>query len=166
MFENETYLSILFQSFLFGAFLSLVYIVWSSIPLLFCFRKINKGKGTAGKSMKRIIGFLYDALFFVLITPICAIFLFCINFGILRWYIVLATLVGGYMYRITLGGIEKKLFERSFETIRYNVSKALWIILKNVSIRFKNKCKNKSENKTEQKKKIVVFEINVKTGLK
>ena len=146
--------------------MSLVYIVWSSIPLLFCFWKINKGKGAAGKSIKRVIGFLYDALFFVLITPICAIFLFCINFGILRWYIVLATLVGGYMYRITLGGIEKKLFERSFETIRYNVSKALWIILKNVSIRFKNKRKNKSENKTEQKKKIVVFEINVKTGLK
>ena len=142
--------------------MSLVYIVWSSIPLLFCFRKINKGKCAAGKILKRIIGFLYDALFFVIITPICAIFLFCINFGILRWYIVLATLVGGYMYRITLGRIEKKLLERSFETIRYNVSKVLLFIFRNVSIRFKNKRKNKPE----QKKKTVVLEMNVKTGLK
>ena len=53
----------------------------------------------------KIIEFLLDILYFIIISPMMAIFLFGYNNGKARWYLYVAVIVGFFLYRLILGKI-------------------------------------------------------------
>ena len=95
---------VLLNSFLFGSFLSLLYTVFS------CTTKILKIKKY--KKVDCILQFVLDMLFFVLISPLCAIFMYGINLGIIRWYIVICVLLGYAMFEFSIGKLINKIFNK------------------------------------------------------
>ena len=73
---------------------------------IFC-RSVNKKSVGAV-----IIKSLWDFLFFVIIIPLCAIAAYGINLGIIRWYLVLAAIVGLFIYSLTCKRIFNFIFKK------------------------------------------------------
>ena len=163
--EYKTTMNVLFQSLMFGSFLSVVYVLWDSIVVLLNIRNVNGLKLNPSKSigiLKRAMTLFLDVLYFVIVAPICAIFFYGINFGIVRWYIVVSILCGFYMYIITIGRLEKKIIEFVFINIRLSTTKILRFFINNTF----GKIKLKPKNKKNKKDRVVLLAMNSKTGLK
>ena len=69
--------------------------------------------------VKKVVLIVFDMAYFLIITPVCAIFLYSESFGILRWYYVGAALIGVLLYRLSLGIIVKKFIIISGTLIRH-----------------------------------------------
>ena len=156
----------LLQSALFGAFLSVVYITWSSTFLLFgvCINneaRVYVARKSRTEIFKKSVLFFCDILFFILITPISAIFLFGVNYGIVRWYIIIFALLGFFLFRKTIGQIIEKILVKIVLKMRKIFRKLVSVSL-NYTIK-KIKVKKRSSN---FKERVVLFQTNSKTGLK
>ena len=67
---------------------------------------------TKAKRIKnRVVELIIDLLYFILITPMMAVFLFGYNNGKTRWYLYLSVLIGFFIYRIILGKLSLILIE-------------------------------------------------------
>lgn len=71
--------------------------------------KIKNGK--LGKIKRKILYFIWDLLFFIVITPIMQIFIYATSSGVVRWYIILGSFLGFLIYYITISKIISKLYE-------------------------------------------------------
>lgn len=101
----------------------------------------------------RILEFLLDIIYFVIITPMMAVFLFGFNNGKVRWYIFLAVLIGFFIYKLILGNISLLLTEYLifYFLLLYSITfsilcKPIKKILKRLKPRKRVK-NNKQENK-------------------
>ena len=111
MIFAEHYFQIVIKTFLFGFVLVCIYEFFSLVEYIFGLKDTKILKSFASKTnnkfennrFKKICLFIADFLFFVFVTPLCAIFLFGINNGIIRWYLVLATILGFAFFKITVG---------------------------------------------------------------
>ena len=115
---------------------------------------INKEK----KIFHNIKLFLFDVLYFLIITPICVIFVYEFNDGIIRIFILVGILVGFLIYRLTLG----RLTSLAFQYIAYYVKillSYLTLLLKKpirkLFIKYKEKA-NKRVKKSDRGKKILL----------
>ena len=107
-FQNQLY--VVLQSFLFGCFLNVVYEIHSSFTFLLGLRRaknkyrfIKEYMYASAGMIKRILVVISDISYFLCISPICAIFLFGVNCGILRWYIGVAAALGFGLFKISFG---------------------------------------------------------------
>lgn len=105
---------ILFFSFLFGVFIGTIYILYDTF---FQFIRIKNVRENCYQKVKMIkfkektvLIFICDILFFVIITPLCAIFLFGINNGVVRWYVISSSLVGYIIFKISIGKLLSMIF--------------------------------------------------------
>ena len=91
------------------------------------FEIINKKK-----KINKVFLFFWDVLYFIIITPMCAIFLYGVSEGIVRWYIILSMLVGYVIYRATLGIFINKVFRIIALICRYAFKKLFEVVYKRV----------------------------------
>ena len=98
------------------------------------------------KKYRHLMLFIFDILYFVIITPLCAIFLHAINNGIVRWYIFLGMICGFLLYNRTIGRLSSLLIQypvyyysllKNF--IVYYIKKSLNHIKHNIKKTFKRK---------------------------
>ena len=102
---------VIIYSIIFGIFLGLIYHSISIISNVFSFKdfeinnkRLSKYKMPYKESIKSRVGlYLIDLFYFLLITPISAIFLFGINSGVVRGYIIAGSVVGFFLYKVSLG---------------------------------------------------------------
>lgn len=124
---------IVFYSFIFGAFLGLVYDFTSIVGLIFGFKKLNiKDKREIliknnkwNEKLNKILLCLSDIIFFVIASVLIAIFVFGVNNGTVRWYILIGNLIGFVIYRITLGKLISILLSYISYFIRFLVYKTI-----------------------------------------
>jgi len=104
---------VILYSILFGAFLGVIYHLLSIISNVFKFKdfeinnkKLLKYKLPYKETVKSRIGlFFIDLLYFLIITPLSAIFVFGINSGVVRGYIIVGAICGFLIYKLSLGRI-------------------------------------------------------------
>ena len=167
MTENVISVLDFIQYALFGVLLSFIYILWSSMmkPFAFAYQKKHRKYTKKVRAIEYCRCFflvLCDLMYFLIIMPICAIFLHSVNFGIIRWYIIATALLGFYLYKISIGRLQKKIMEIFFNMIKASLKKT-----KNITSRLTIgivKSKIKTKKLTERRK--IIYEINSKTGLK
>lgn len=166
MIELENQLYVIIQSLFFGCFLEVIYEIHSSLVFLlglrgtrvklgFIKRKIEAKKG---KFKTFIIG-VFDFFYFVSITPACAIFLYGVNNGILRWYIFLSWLIGFGMFKISAGRIINYILDSVCCIFGQYVIGNVKIVCKYVRSKILVKRKPKKENKRR-----VIVATNGKQG--
>lgn len=93
-----------------------------------------------GKKLDFVIVFVLDILFFIVITPLCAVAIYLLNKGILRWYISLGTILGFLVYKHTVSKIVIQISSVITMLIKALILKFFSKIKKNI---FKFKSKNK-----------------------
>lgn len=145
---------IVINSLCLGALIGLIYDAFSCLEIILgikpCYGEIKLAKRFnlpfRSSVIKTVILAFFDILYFLIITPICAIFLYSESNGILRWYYVFAVLVGILLYRASIGAIIKRIMSLIGVTIRYclNFLKIKFIkSVKKLLIRFKKPPKRK-----------------------
>lgn len=165
MAENVISVLTFIQIALFGASLSFIYILWSSMMKPFTFA-CQKKHGKYTKRIKAIefcrcfFLILCDLMYFLIITPICAIFLHSVNFGMIRWYIIATALLGFCLYKASIGRLQQKILEIFFRIIII-VSKKMKNLMSRLTIGIV-KSKMKTKKLTEKRK--IIYEINNKQG--
>lgn len=149
---------VILLSLLLGAILGLLYEFYS---FLGCVLGFKDAKGEQNKSkIKFFLLLVWDFLYFVVITPVCAIFLYGVNFGIVRWYILLCWLIGFFVYKITIGLILARILNYVTVFIR-KIEVAFVNKIKNI---FKRYRKNKGEGKKKVCEKREVFSFGIKNN--
>ena len=112
-------LQVLLCSFALGAFLGLIYNFICFFGYISGTKNVKlKGKflqkyeqnDSKSKSTKKVIAFLLDVLYFIVITPLVAVSLFLLNKGIIRWYISLSIMLGFTVYKFSVGRLVTKAF--------------------------------------------------------
>lgn len=123
---------IVFYSIFFGAFLGLVYDFTSIVGLILGFKKLNIKvkreiliKNKWNEKLNIILLCLSDIIFFVIASVLIAIFVFGVNNGTVRWYILVGNLIGFVIYRITLGKLISVLLSYISYFIRFLVYKTI-----------------------------------------
>lgn len=127
---------------------------------------INNGTNLSIKT--RIVYFLFDVIFFVLIAPPVLVFIFATSSGIVRWYICFGFCAGFTVYLITLKRLIRPLLEIVSATIKIALTKLyghikpfilkIKLALMNMRIRLYTKKKSKKKNiNTESKKSNVLI---------
>ena len=102
-----------FYSILFGIFLGLVHDFTSIAGLVFGFKdlKLNNKKickfNTVRKKtiLKQVWLCIFDIIYFLIISILVSVFVFGVNNGIVRWYIVIGLLIGFAVYKLTVGAV-------------------------------------------------------------
>ena len=168
---------IVLRFFFVGMFFAFIYylfiatkrlLIRRSFSLKFKGKKINKVYKKCKNPIKireskflrikdKIMEFVLDILYFVIITPMMAIFLFGYNNGKARWYLYVAVLVGFIIYRIVLGKLSLFLIEHfAFEFLLMLSFCCFYIKSPLIKLKriFKVKFKRK-ENKTKQNSRII-----------
>ena len=151
------YKVILLSLFL-GAILGLFYELYSFLGGILGFKSI-KEEQTKSK-IRALLLFFWDFLYFIIITPFCAIFLYGVNFGIVRWYILLCWLIGVVGYKVTLG----VLLGRILNPLVYFVRNGVARVISRLKKLFKKVCKKKSDTKKKTNEKIEVFSLGIKNN--
>lgn len=67
---------------------------------------------------KKLVYFIFDILFFLILTPIMLIFTFAVSSGVLRWYIIIGALLGFICYYFTVSKIVIIIYEYIAVTIK------------------------------------------------
>lgn len=166
MIQIENQLYVIIQSLFFGCFLEAVYEIHSSFVFLLGLRgtRVKLGfikrqfEAKKGKFRTFIIG-AFDFFFFVSVTPACAIFLYGMNNGILRWYIFLSWLIGFGLFKISVGRMINYILDAICCIFRQYAIGKIKIICKFVRSKILAKRKRKKENKRR-----VIVAINGKQG--
>lgn len=162
---------VLLQSILFGIILEIIYEVFYCAGVLFCITSsrsknkrilhyLNNNKHT---KTRKVALSIWDFLYFVFITPVCAIFVFGVNTGIVRWYIVLGTILGFAIFKLILG----RFVGRALDTL----TSAVLIFIKirmyyPIKAFFKAKAKNKKNKEKKEKREVLLTIKNSKQGWK
>ena len=166
MINIQNHLYVLWHSCFFGCFLNVIYVVHSSLALMFGLRKtcvrirpFNVFNETKEHCFKRIFAIFWDILYFVSITPICAIFLFGVNSGILRWYIIFSVSIGFLIFKITFGRVINYFFELLICLLKFYLIYKIKGYLKILIVKLHRKGKIKQINKRK-----ILISINGKQG--
>lgn len=104
-------LTVVIYSVFFGTFLGLIYDATSFIGLCFGVKELDEkvkkkiplNSINNHRLLKKILLGLLDILYFIFVSIMLSIFIFGVNFGIVRWYIIVGNLAGFSIYRLTLG---------------------------------------------------------------
>ena len=162
-FQNQFF--VISQAFFLGCLLEFIYEFHSALSFLFGLRgtKVKRVCTIRSKNgnglIRRLFLALWDFFYLMTISPICAIFLFGVNNGIVRWYIVIACIIGFAIFKITVGRIQNFIFDLTVYGIRtyvfMNALKFLKAIFKKLKITKKTKTTNNRK---------VLFAINRKQG--
>ena len=119
---------------------------------------VNLGKRKA--FLNKVIEFVLDIVYFIIITPMMAIFLFGYNNGQVRWYIFVATFLGFYIFKLIFGKILNFIIEYVIFYLLLLFRFIKFIILKpakrTVKI-LKGKIKHKKHKKEEQQNRVVLY---------
>jgi len=161
--DNQVFVVI--QSLLLGGFLDILYELHSSFAVLFNLRKprnkfkyINNISDTKKSLTRDVCSIIWDVMYFLKITPLCAIFLFGTNNGILRWYSVASAAIGFALVKQTLGRLINFLLEGAVCIFKkYIISKLRLCIAMLIS-------KLKFRKTPKIKKRRVIISINEKQG--
>lgn len=168
MIKHDIYVQIfaLINSLFLGAFLCLIYDCFSLISIIIGIKQVSGGKRISRLSIpfkntfvKKIAQLVFDMVYFIVITPVCAIFLYSVNYGILRWYYAVMAMVGILLYRISAGVIIKKIFIAVGIAFRYLINITLTKI-KCVFVKLVRKFKRRKgtdANKKNERQKIITF---------
>ncbi len=160
--QNQIYVVI--QTFFLGCFLELLYEIHSSFAFLFSLRKTRiKLKIITERLSKRncakgVFIALWDVTYFLCIIPICAIFLYGVNSGILRWYLVASAALGFVLNKITLGRVVNFLLDLGIGLLKVYLFIKLKLLLTQMCCKLKKK-----GNKTNKRR--VLISINEKQGV-
>lgn len=152
VFQDQIY--VIFQSFLFGCFLAFLFEFHSAFAFLFGLRdtgvkRIRRLLQASNKNsrVRKLVAAIWDFYYFVSIAPLCAIFLFGVNNGIIRWYIVLTALLGFLLFRLTFG----RIINSFLDITTYYVKRCIYVLLakliKATKLKFKQKRRGKKKNK-------------------
>ncbi|MBQ7760673.1 MAG: spore cortex biosynthesis protein YabQ [Clostridia bacterium] len=114
------------------------------------------------KKIRAIKLFIFDLLYFVFISPICAIFLYSFNNGKMRWYIFLGLFIGFLVYNRTLGRITSYVLQ--YLIYYHNLLKSFILfylnkVFKAVAIKIKSKVKvipKRIKNNNENKREVLI----------
>ena len=162
-FQNQFY--VIYQAFFFGCFLEVVYELHSSFAFLFGLRSTKVRHISAKCSAKnnclirKIAVSVWDFFYFVSVSPLCAVFLFGVNNGIVRWYIVLSTAMGFVAFKLTSGRILNILLDFFMYLFKEYILVKPLVQLKRV---FKTvKIRKKPQKECERR---VLYSINRKQG--
>lgn len=162
--QNQIYVVI--QSFFLGCFLEIVYEAHSSVALLFNLRNARiRLKFITERLRKKdrsngLFVAIWDIIYFLLILPLCAIFLYATNYGILRWYLLTSSLIGFILIRITFGRAVNFLLE--FITCMLKI--CILTRLKSCIVKVLSKMKRKTVKSEAPRKRQVLLSINRKQG--
>ena len=119
---------------------------------------IEENKRERSSKTEKIIIFLFDLLYFIVITPILAVFIYATSSGIVRWYLFFGFGVGIIIHFLTVRRIFKPVYETLIFLIRITVEyikypfkmalKRLKMLFKRKKIRKKRKLPKKQEQKS------------------
>lgn len=160
---KEQFLLILY-SFLFGILLGIIYCMFSGVEQIFRLKTAKTDKHiikAKSKIIHKIVLFLVDSLYFVFITPLCAIYMFGINDGLVRWYIVFGAILGFAFFNLTLGKMINCVF------VRYSLlTNRIALKVKNTMRKNKGKIEKlkKKRNLKRDKKEMFRFGLKSKQG--
>lgn len=136
-------------SLLFGVLLGLIYCLHSAIGLLLGFNRVSgefKHKNIyiehiiqKGNRREKILLAIWDVLYFILITPVCAIFMYGVNNGIIRWYIILGAMLGFTAFRLSIGRLVLWLISFPIGFIKYKLKEAILLVFSKLKQKKKTK---------------------------
>ena len=111
--------SLFVSAMLFGSILGVIH---SLFDFLFVVLNIDATTSLCSKVKvnpikKKILIFILDFLYFVIVTPFCAVYLFAANKGIIRWYIVILVVVGFLIYKYTVGRVLMCVMKRIMDLV-------------------------------------------------
>ena len=169
MIEINNQFFVVLQSFIFGFFLEMLYEIHSSAGFLFGMRgtrvklnKVNFQYIYKNSKIKKALLILWDFVYFLQISPISAIFLYAINNGIVRWYIILASLLGFVIFKISIGRLLSYILDLLVLLLKaYIINKVAFLIKKAIRL---VKRPIKKTKKNEKSKRTVLLSINQKQG--
>ncbi len=111
---------------------------------------------------KKSAYFIFDILFFLILTPIMLIFTYVVSNGTLRWYIIVGTFIGFLCYYYTISKIVLFVYEYVIVILKIFASYIIYFIkiplsmlnlkIKRVFNRFIMKKKSKKEKKLAKEK--------------
>ena len=111
---------------------------------------------------KKSAYFIFDILFFLILTPIMLIFTYVVSNGTLRWYIIVGTFIGFLCYYYTISKIVLFVYEYVIVILKIFASYIIYFIkiplsmlnlkIKRVFNRFIMKKKSKKEKKLATEK--------------
>ena len=168
MIKHDIYVQIfaLINSLFLGAFLCLIYDCFSFFAVIIGVKQGGGGKRISKLSVpfkdtfvKKAAQLVLDLIYFVAITPVCAIFLYSVNFGIFRWYYAVMATIGVISYRVSVGIIIKKIFLAIGLVLRYLLNLIL-VKIKHVLGRLAFKLKRHKRVDTDKKnerQKLITF---------
>lgn len=143
-------------------------VVLKKLPL---FKVICKNREEKAVKPYKIITFFTDVLFFLLIIPFVAIFVYATSSGIVRWYLFLGFGIGIVIYFLTLRRLIRPIYELLtilfrliLEYIKFPFKIAL--IRLNLKIKAQNekrKIKIKKKEKNEEKKQVILYIGKIKS---
>lgn len=110
--------------------------------------------------LNKVLEIVLDIIYFIIITPMMAIFLFGYNNGQVRWYIYGATFLGFYVYKLILGKLSNLIIEYIiyYFLVILNLSGFLVLNPFNRMIHnWKSKIKRKTQKGKKQKSRIVLY---------
>lgn len=105
------------------------------------------------KIIKIVVQSLLDFSYFVLLTPIYAIFFYETSNGVVRWYAFAFSLLGFIVFKISIGKIIERLIEYVGFYLEVSLSFIIYKIKKIIKRIFKRKPKKKM--KKEEKKQVL-----------
>lgn len=123
-----------------------------------------KTKETSVRSEKIVI-FITDILYFILISPFAAIFMYATSSGIVRWYLFLGFGIGIIIYFFTLRRLIKPVYEAiiilirlAFEYVKRPLKRILNMLKDALKKqRKKKKSKTKKKEKSKDSKQVILY---------
>lgn len=126
------------------------------LPLI---KNPNLKEKKANKTFQKVILFFTDILYFVVATLVMMVFIYYINFGIVRWYIFLGAILGMLLYHALLDGFVISVFETIMFFLRilvlylvYFISKPFVSVLKRMKAYFLKLTERRKQMRAEAKK--------------
>ena len=132
------------RALILGAFLGAMYDVVRILRVLFGVSKYNETEmlsslysrgvknlfsNTGGKVFSVVFLAVTDFIFFAAATVVFVLFLYCYNYGRFRWFILLSSISGFWIYYHTLGRLIVIVSGRISEIFRFVINVAVYVIL-------------------------------------
>ncbi|MBQ7353038.1 MAG: spore cortex biosynthesis protein YabQ [Clostridia bacterium] len=118
-------------------------------------------KGTKRKIiLDKVLEIVLDIIYFIIITPMMAIFLFGYNNGQVRWYIYGATLLGFFVYKLIFGKLSNLIIEYTIYYFLIILNFGGFLVLKPINVmihKLKCKIKHRVQKRKNQKSRVVVY---------
>ena len=103
-----------------------------------------------------IISFIFDMLFFLIIIPQMCIFVYAFCNGIIRWYIYVATAIGFFAFKLTVGRLNNLMIQYIC-LLTYVLICRISLLVGRVLDKIKAKtAKIKIKRRTKEKKKYLI----------